>query len=74
MGPGMGYWVGTGIALPSPPTVPTTPGTPPPHSALATGARVVPETKYGRGLISVDQLLLSAQISDIQGFTEVYNL
>ena len=70
-----GTWLGTGIALPSPPTVPTTPGTPPPHGPVytmphhgSTGLNIAV------GLKSVAQLSLSAHFSVFLGITEVYNL
>ena len=72
-------WVGTGIALPA--TLPAThrsqhPGYTPPHpgTAVHVHGRCRDQTKYAVGLISVGQLSLYAQIWEIQGMTEVYNL
>ena len=57
MGPGMAWWLGTGIALPAthPGTpYPTTPGTPLPHPTVSTGtadtaARAAATEQYGCG-------------------------
>ena len=78
MGPGtglVGYRYST-LPVPTQPPLPTTPGTPPPATrCTAVHAR----GQSGRvnmavGLISVEQLSLEAQISDISLMTEVYNV
>ena len=74
-GPGMGYWVGTGIAPP-----PTHPSPIPRVHPPSPGAPVLPytgpagESKLVVGLRSVDQLSLSIHFSGSRGMTEVYNL
>ena len=60
---------------PDPPSSPPTPGTPlPPAPAVSSRYGSQATTKWVVGLKSVGQLTLEAQISDIQGITEVYNL
>ena len=64
--------------LPDPPSC-TTPGTPLPdphaeHEDWDGSARGAARRNSAVGLISVDQLSLSAHFSDIRELTEVYNL
>ena len=75
MGPGMVSWAGYRYSPPTGPPGYHTPGTPLP-TAPATSATSVPaaESKVAVGLRSVGQLTLDAEISDIMGMTEVYNL
>ena len=75
----MAGWVGTGIALPG--THPPYPGphypgyTPPPTAPVpGTAPGLHRGVQQAVGLRSVAQLTLSAQISEIRGITEVYNL
>ena len=75
MGPGTVGVLGTGIAPLRPTHLPTTPGTPPlpaPHPGTTVAPAVVSEAAVG--LISVDQLTLSAEISGFRGITEGYNV
>ena len=75
MGPGGGWGLGTGIALPDPTQPCTTPGTPlPRQSALRVLTAVYGQENEVVGLISVEQLTLRSYFSDIRLFTEVHNL
>ena len=67
--------MGTGIALPADPPVPTTPGTPlPPGRCAKRAVRPWARLNSVVGLKSVGQLSLGTQISGFPGMTEVYNV
>ena len=70
-----GVWWGTGIALPSPPSIPLprVHPSPPHHRCTDVGVRTE-QSQHAVGLISVDQLTLGTHISRFRGMTEVYNL
>ena len=67
--------VGTGIAPSQPTPVYPHPGyTPPPHRTVTGLLGLAVPVQCAVGLISVDQLSLSVQISGFRGITEVYNV
>ena len=75
MGPGDAVWLGTGIALPTPPSPPLPRVHPSPHPPAATVAySVYSGCNSGVGLKSVAQLTLDAYFSGFLSMTEVYNL
>ena len=78
MGPGV-VLVGTRYSPPQYPPDPHTPGTPSPTMPVVLMTSVLPRGAAARknsvvGLISVQQLSLSTQISGSRGITEGYNL